>query len=258
MARYQLILAYDGTCYKGFQRQNQISKASTVQGAIEKALTTLGWDGKTIFGAGRTDAGVHAFGQVIAFDIDWKHGPKMLQEALNAVLPQDICIKSAAIARDDFHPRYQAIARTYRYRIYCEESRHPLLDRYAWRVWPAIDLRVVEQEALALNGQHDFSAFGSAPKKNGSTIRTVFSASWKYWKPESELVGLEFEIVANGFLYRMIRRLVFLQVEVAHAKYETGMVKKLLDVAHVKAIQGLAPPNGLTLMGISYENNQEI
>lgn len=253
MARYQLILAYDGTCYKGFQRQNRKPEASTtVQGTIEKTLASLGWNGKTILGAGRTDTGVHAIGQVIAFDFDWRHGPQKLQDALNAILPPDICIKSAVIARDDFHPRYQAVARTYRYRIYCEESRQPLIDRYAWRVWPAIDLKVVQQEALALIGQHDFSAFGSASKKNGSTIRTVYSASWKSWIPEPDLAGLEFEIVANGFLYRMIRRLVFLQVEVGHARYETGMVKKYLDIADQNIIQGLAPPNGLTLMGIAY------
>jgi tRNA U38,U39,U40 pseudouridine synthase TruA len=139
MARYQIILAYDGTDFLGSQRQVH---ARTIQGELEKALTKLGWQGRTVLLAGRTDTGVHASGQVAAFDLDWGHGLDDLTSALNANLPGDMAVRQAREAPQDFQPRFDATSRLYRYRLFCESARDPLRERYAWRVWPKVgDLR---------------------------------------------------------------------------------------------------------------------
>ena len=128
MARYQVVLAYDGGRYNGFQRQRS-GIGRTVQGEVENSLRRIGWDGRTILSAGRTDSGVHAAGQVIAFDLEWKHTLDELQAALNAHLPADIAARSVQPAAGDFHPRYAARMRCYRYRIYCQPVRDPLGER---------------------------------------------------------------------------------------------------------------------------------
>ena len=135
MARYQIILAYDGTDFLGSQRQ---ASSRTVQSELEKALRKLGWHGQTVYLAGRTDTGTHASGQVAAFDLDWVHGLQKLQDALNAHLPRDMAVREVKAAADDFHPRFDASSRCYRYRLFCASVRDPLRERYAWRVWPAV------------------------------------------------------------------------------------------------------------------------
>ena len=120
MARYKLILAYDGTSFQGSQRQ---VNRRTVQGELEKALRKLGWAGKSVILAGRTDTGVHATGQVAAFDMEWTHSDEQLLKALNATLPADLAIKNLCEAKANFHPRFDATAREYRYRLFCEPIR---------------------------------------------------------------------------------------------------------------------------------------
>ena len=159
MARYQIILAYDGTHFLGSQRQ---AASRTVQGELEKALRKIGWDGQTVYLAGRTDTGTHASGQVAAFDLDWDHGLDDLQKALNSHLPQDMAVREVNVAADAFHPRFDASSRRYRYRLFCAGVRDPLRERYAWRVWPAVtDLTPL---AAIWLGTHDFAAFGTPPR----------------------------------------------------------------------------------------------
>ena len=250
MARYQVILAYDGTLFKGFQRQ---SKARTVQGVVETALHQLGWTGNAILAAGRTDTGVHASGQVIAFDLDWQHPQDELRLALNAQLPDDVAVKSVRLADPGFHPRYDAVARTYRYHIVCLDVRDPLIERYAWRVWPQVDLNQLQCIAQSLPGKHDFAAFGTPPHAHGTTWRTVFQAEWHSQPPEFVL-----EITADAFLYRMVRRLVSLQVEIAQGKHEHDLITTYLEAPPALPIQGLAPPHGLTLVSVAYETGARI
>src|SRR3990172_13444879 len=175
MAHYQIILAYDGTEFQGFQR---LSGSRTVQGVVEAALRRINWQGKAILTAGRTDAGVHASGQVIAFDLVWKHSAATLLKALNAGFPASIAAKEAHLAGADFHPRYDARLRCYEYRLICQPQRDPLRERYAWRVWPPVKLGRLQKAARALRGEHDFGAFGSPAKPGGSTVRKVRQASW--------------------------------------------------------------------------------
>jgi len=248
MARYQVILAYDGTQYRGFQRQ---LKARTVQGVVETTLRELGWSGQAILAAGRTDTGVHASGQVIAFDLDWKHPPEELGAALNAQLPGDVAARSVMQVEANFHPRYDALARTYRYRIYCWENRDPLLDRYAWRVWPLLDIDLLQRAASLLIGRQDFAAFGTPPRPAGSTHRTVLQAQWS--RDDHELI---FEITADAFLYRMVRRLVSFQVEIGQGRRELEALRQALELPPDSALQGLAPAHGLTLVKVIYPSDR--
>jgi len=249
MARYQVILAYDGTQFQGFQRQAQ---TPTVQSAVEDALRRIGWTGRTILAAGRTDSGAHATGQVIAFDLEWKHALQDLQAALNAHLPGSIVARSVALVEDDFHPRYRATGRRYRYRIYCQPERDPFRERFAWRLWPAVDageLQVLSQQFL---GTHDFAAFGTPPKAGGTTLRTVAEASWYLTNSWMGAPELDFEVVANAFLYRMVRRLVYIQVAIAQDRLDEDLLAKLLASPPARPVQGLAPACGLTLVEVYY------
>jgi tRNA pseudouridine38-40 synthase len=244
MERYQVILAYDGTDFLGFQRQG---KGRTVQGVVEAALRPLGWQGRTILAAGRTDAGVHASGQVIAFDLEWPHPPGNLLRALNARLPADVAVRLVKPVSPHFHPCYDAAARRYGYRLFCQPERHPLWERYAWRVWPPAALEPMQRAAADLIGRHDFAAFGAPPRVRGTTIRTVFEAGWQL-----EGAGLIFAISANAFLYHMVRRLVSLQVAIGQGFCDLQEVQQHLLNPKNGIVQGLAPPHGLELVEVTY------
>lgn len=245
MARYQVILAYDGTHYSGFQRQ---ARGSTIQQALETALRALGWQGTSILAAGRTDAGVHAAGQVVAFDLVWRHGESSLRSALNANLPPEIAVQEAQEARPDFHPRYDALARHYQYRIIIAPVRDPLAERFAWRIWPAPDLGLLEAAAALLEGEHDFAAFGSPPLQGGPTRRRILRCGW-----QRAANLFTFDIVGNAFLYRMVRRLVAFQVAIGLGKQSLkNLEQNLLNPGDTSAA-GAAPASGLCLMAVSYE-----
>ena len=251
MARYQVTLAYDGTEFLGFQRQE--TEARTVQGEIEAALRRLNWQEESILAAGRTDTGVHASGQVIAFDLEWKHPLEALQNALNAHLPPDIAVSRVREAPADFHPRYDARVRTYAYTISCEPARHPLRDRYAWRVWPPVTEADLNRAAALLPGTHDFAVLGTPPpRKGGSTRRTIYRAAW-----QTQVSGMRFEITANAFLYHMVRRLVFLNVMVAAGKISLESLLAGLQ-AFQPQIPGLAPPQGLVLTEVRFKDENAI
>ncbi|KAA3647002.1 MAG: tRNA pseudouridine(38-40) synthase TruA [Chloroflexi bacterium] len=244
MARYKVILAYDGTDFSGFQRQTE---ARTVQAEVEKALSKIGWQGSSILAAGRTDAGVHAAGQVVAFDLDWKHADTDLLNAINATLPLDIAVQQVEQAAEDFHPRFDAKARRYRYSIFCQPQRDPLRERFAWRVWPEPELNELQKSAKLLIGSHDFASFGRPMKEGGSTIREVFETIW-----QREGDRLSFEVEANAFLYHMVRRMVMVQVEVGQGFRDADLIEESLDNPQDE-IQGLGPPNGLSLIQVKYK-----
>ena len=250
MVRYQIILAYDGSLFKGFQRQ---AKARSVQGELETALRQLNWQGRTILAAGRTDTGAHASGQVVAFDLEWHHPLDELQQALNGLLPADIAVQAVAVVNPGFHPRYHALWRRYRYQIYCQPVRHPLRDRYSWHVWPAASLTRLQEAASLLVGTHDFAAFGTPPRPVSSTVRTVFQAGW--WAEDEQLI---FEITAQAFLYHMVRRLVHIQALIGQGRLETGALAEALAKPQVQPGKGsmlrhgLAPAHGLTLVEVGY------
>ncbi len=257
MERYQVILAYDGSHYKGFQRQ---AGARSVQGVVEETLRRLGWQGSSILAAGRTDTGAHAQGQVIAFDLEWKHPAEDLQTALNSYLPSDVVARQVKQVCPTFHPRYDASWRKYLYRIYCQPVRDPLLEPYAWRVWPDVELAFLRNAARPLAGTHDFGAFGTPPQTGGHTVRVVLQAGWRAEPPY-----LVFEITGQAFLYHMVRRMVFMQVAVGQGKLSMEELHQALlsgkDLtARVgqetslpsRLVHGLAPARGLVLAEVQY------
>ncbi|RPJ24599.1 MAG: tRNA pseudouridine(38-40) synthase TruA [Chloroflexi bacterium] len=251
MARYQLTLAYDGTDFFGSQRQ---ASKRTVQGELEKALCKLGWTGRSLLMAGRTDSGVHATGQVAAFDLDWSHSDEDLVRALNATLPADVAVHQARMVHAIFHPRFDAVSRRYRYRLFCQPLRHPLRERFAWRVWPSISGEILASTAKLFLGTYDFSAFGSPTSPRGGTVRTVTKAEWS----QTEEDGMwHFEVQANAFLYRMVRRLVFVQVAVAQGKVSAEAIAHSLAKQGSAGMRselpaGLAPAHGLTFVEVAY------
>jgi tRNA pseudouridine38-40 synthase len=244
MARYQVILAYDGSGFCGSQVQ---AKSRTVQGELEKALRKLGWTGRSVLMAGRTDTGVHATGQVAAFDFEWAHPLDKLFRAINTYLPSDLALSSLSPVVADFHPRFDAVSRQYRYRLFCEPIRDPLREKFLWRVFPPVDGDALTQNADAFLGRHDFSAFGSPTSLKGTTNRTVTKSEWKRM-PDGEW---QFEVRADAFLYRMARRLVFVQVALAQGKYLLERVQNALE-RQEKLPSGLAPAHGLTLVEVTY------
>jgi len=258
MARYQLTLAYDGTNFFGSQRQ---TNKRTVQGELEKALWKLGWTGRSVIMSGRTDTGVHATGQVVSFDLRWSHSDEELVNALNAALPADMAVQRARMVHDKFHPRFDAISRRYCYRLFCRSVRHPVRERFHWRVWPQIDGEALAKNAQLFLGTHDFAAFGSPTTPGGSTLRTVMKAEWT---PAGEARDAwHFEVQADAFLYRMVRRLVFVQVAVSQGKVSAESVARSLARPALAASgtekipAGLAPAHGLTLVEVTYPNNIE-
>lgn len=246
MERYKVTLAYDGTLFYGFQRQGQ---ARTVQLELEAALRKLDWQGRAILSSGRTDSGVHAAGQVVAFDLEWSHGPETLGRALNSHLPEDVAVKAVEVAAADFHPRFDATSRCYRYQVLFAPMRDPLKDRFAWRVWPPCEFTHLQAAAQVLHGTHDFAAFGTPPRPGGSTIRTVFQAGWQ---PGEEDHLVRFEVTANAFLYHMVRRMTFVQVLVGQQRIDLDALRESVE-AGAPLPPGLAPPQGLALMQVHYD-----
>lgn len=243
VAHYKIILAYNGSAFAGFQRQDD---ERTVQGEFEAGLRKMGWQGSSILAAGRTDAGVHAKGQVVSFSLDWAHTTEDLRNALNYYLPRDMAVQSVALVPSDFHPRYDAERRCYRYHIFCQSVRDPLREDFAWRVWPPVRLERMNEAAQDLVGPHDFAPFGSPTSEDGSTTREVYSAKWEQAGDENQL-----EICANAFLYHMVRRITFALVSIGQEAEPIRLIKESLEAGNLP-LRGLAPAQGLVLEEVIY------
>jgi len=241
--KYRATVEYDGTEYHGFQIQ---ADKPTVQGAIEEALARTAGEAVRIVGAGRTDTGVHAIGQVISFRLRWRHSLDDLQRALNARLPQDIVIRELAPASEDFHPRFSARSRVYRYTVLNQPLRSPLTQRFAYQVAPPLDLRAMNTAAGLLLGRHDFATFGNPPQGE-NTVREVMRAAWTQ-------AGnyLYFDIEANAFLQRMVRTLVSAMLLIGQGQMEVERLAALLEARDRSQAPPPAPACGLCLMEVKY------
>lgn len=249
MARYQIILAYNGARFLGSQRQ---ANSRTVQGELENALRKLGWLGRSVLMAGRTDTGVHAAGQVASFDLDWQHPDDALLRSLNANLPADVAVRDVLKTSLNFHPRFDAISRRYRYSLFCQPVRDPLREDFSWRIRSDLDGELLQAVASVFIGQHDFAAYGTPPRTGSSTVRIVMRSDWRQHEDE-----WYYEVQANAFLYRMVRRMVFVQVAVAQGKITMDDVAcslgKQAEASQENELPaGLAPAHGLTLVEVIY------
>ncbi len=248
-SRYRATVEYCGTDFHGFQVQAQ---GRTVQGELEKAIERITQTQVRILGAGRTDAGVHASGQVIAFDVAWRHTTQTLHRALNAVLPVDVAIRQLTTTRPTFHPRFDAKSRRYRYIILNQPIRSPLWMRYAYHVSEPLHAEAMREASQWLIGSHDFAAFGK-PTYGDSTVRRVMQAEWFTEHVEGiEGKFLPFEITANAFLYRMVRNVVGTLLRVGRGELTSAEIPALLKARDRAAVGPPAPPWGLYLVKVEY------
>ena len=235
---------FDGAAFQGFQRQRSVR---TVQGALEAAIEAVTGVGATVAGAGRTDSGVHALGQVIAFSTHTRLDDATLLKALNAHLPADVAIRELATAASGFDPRRHAVARVYEYRIEQRPVR-PAIDRgRAWHVTHALNLAQMRNAAAQLVGCHDFDAFTAGPQP--STRREIYAL--EVWR---EGASVFVRIAANAFLYRMVRRIVATLVRAGRGEIDAADVTALLGPAPRSAVHGTAPAHGLTLLQVEYSD----
>jgi tRNA pseudouridine38-40 synthase len=251
--RYRAILAYDGTAYLGFQRL--AGDQPTIQGTVEAAIASVSGQHVTVLGAGRTDAGVHATGQVIAFDLAWRHEDDDLLRAINATLPDDIAVQRLERAEPGFHPRHDATRRWYQYFVYEAQIRQPMMARMAWWVRPPVhqrlDLEAMNWAAAKLLGAHDFASFGTPPQGE-KTVRQVFRSEWEIEAPTQGTRLISYGIEANAFLYRMVRTIVGTLVEVGLNRMTIEAFIEAFQARDRSRISKLAPPHGLTLVEVKY------
>ncbi len=240
---FRAVIEYDGAGYCGFQVQ--VDRRS-IQGVLEEALSNVTRQETRVIGAGRTDAGVHARGQVIAFRVRWRHSVADLHRAMNAVLPQDVVLLSLKIALEKFHPRYSARSRWYRYTVLNQPFRSPLNRRWAYYVPRPLDVKLMNQTAGSLVGEHDFATFGR-PTQGQNTVRRVLRASW--W---SEKFFLYFDIEANAFLQRMVRSLVGTLLLVGAGEFTPEEFRRRLIACERSLAGPTVPPQGLCLMAVNY------
>ena len=241
--RVKAIVAYDGTDFWGFQRQ---ATGRTVQEVLETALERISGRPVKVLAAGRTDAGVHAEGQVIAFDPVWQHSLPDLERALNAVLPRDTVVRDLVQVASDFHPRYDARSRRYRYSVYNAPVRSPLARRTSLHWKGALDLAMMEAATALVVGEHDFAAFGR-PTQGEVTTRRVIEAGWITQPP-----WLFFEIEANAFLFRMVRSIVGTLLQVGQGRLCPDRFGAILSSRDRSQAGQTAPAHGLCLIRVRY------
>ena len=253
MPNYRITLAYDGTDYVGWQRQ---ANGVSIQGLLEDALRALDERDVTVHGAGRTDAGVHALGQVAAFTLHRVLPGETLVRALNARLPDAIRVRSAEEAPPDFHPRL-ARAKTYRYRIWNADVMNPLERRFAWHVSGALDVDAMRAAAALVAGRHDFAAFQSAGSDVATTIREIFVSRIAECgvRNGEESALLCYEVAGEGFLRHMVRAIVGTLVEVGRGRQSADWIGRVLASRDRAAAGPTAPPEGLVLVGVTYGNS---
>ncbi len=239
------VVEYDGTEYHGFEIQ---VNAPTVQEVLQRALAQITQEHISIRYAGRTDAGVHATGQVIDFHTRWRRSLEELQRALNAVLPRDVAVRGLQVAPPGFHARFSARSRVYRYTIWNHPVRSPLRRRTHVHVPHPLDVARMTAAAQVLRGTHDFRAFGAPTRPGGSTVRTVHRVDVGRRGDEVFI-----EIEANAFLRRMVRRMVAALVEVGHHRLSRDELDGILQSADPARLRGLAPAEGLCLIEVKYE-----
>jgi tRNA pseudouridine38-40 synthase len=240
---YRLEVEYDGSDFQGWQ----IQKAGrTVQRELEKALERLFGEPTVAIAAGRTDAGVHATGQVVHFRVARSRPTETVKRALNALLPDDIYIRKASFAAVDFHSRFQAQWRRYRYVLTTQPSA--LWRRFVWHPRFEYDFERVKEATKDLLGHHDFASFVLSGADSETTTCQVFRAQWE----ERDTLRI-FDIVSDRFLRGMVRLIVGTLLEIGRGRYKPRSIPAILEACNVARAGPIAPPQGLTLVEVGYE-----
>ena len=264
MPTFKVTLAYDGTDFVGWQRQ---ATGTSVQGLLEDALRALDDRDVTVHGAGRTDAGVHALGQIASFSLARAISADVVQRSLNAHLPLTVRVLSVEDTPDDFHARFNSRGKTYRYRLWNADVLDPFERRYAWHVYGALDVPAMQAAAALLEGTHDFAAFQGQKSAIKSTVRTVATSTLRIEdcgmrigergglqsalrNPQSAL--LTYEITGSGFLRHMVRTIVGTLVEIGRGRRPVDWIGDVLASRDRAAAGQTAPAEGLFLVAVHY------
>ncbi|MBM3729243.1 MAG: tRNA pseudouridine(38-40) synthase TruA [Actinobacteria bacterium] len=253
LRRVRFVLAYHGEAYHGFAPSTGVP---TVAGTLSDALRRITGYDVVLSGAGRTDAGVHGWGQVVSFTLPDEHDLDKIVKSLNSMLEPHIVVRDSRWVADDFDARFSALWRHYRYRVLNTPTGNPFESATSWHVETPLDLRAMQLASDAFVGEHDFSAFCRRPKQSGpskdapgpSMVRRVISARWSD-------VGdgmLHFEIRANAFCQQMVRSIVGTLVEVGMHRRRAGEMTGILRASSRVMAGHVAPPHGLCLMEVGY------
>jgi tRNA pseudouridine38-40 synthase len=248
MRTFKITLGYDGTDFAGWQRQ---PNKRTVQGELEQALTRITGQPVHCIASGRTDAGVHALGQVASFESETRHSGAVLRKALNAILPEDIVIFDVADAPPRFHALRDAVRKRYRYVI----QDGPFLDlfsrRYVWHIRQTLDVEAMQEAARPLVGTHDFESYQTSGSQRLTTVRTVYDLLVE--RRQAELTNrVIIEVESNGFLYNMVRNIAGTLVEVGKGRQPVDWPGRVLQHKDRRTAGMTAPPQGLFLVGVEY------
>jgi tRNA pseudouridine38-40 synthase len=264
MPSFRITLAYDGTGFVGWQRQ---AAGQSIQGCLEEAVRALDERDVTVHGAGRTDAGVHALGQVASFTLERVLPCETIVRALNARLPGTIRVLDAVAVPDDFHPRIAARRKAYRYRIWNSDVMNPIERRYAWHVGGTLDVARMQAAAALIAGRHDFAAFQSAGSDVDTTEREIFvsriaecALRQAQGAPSVSRGGfaesrlLVYDVAGSGFLRHMVRAIVGSLVEVGRGRRPAEWIADVLTSRDRAAAGPTAPPEGLFLVSVAYDD----
>ena len=249
MKRIGLVVAYDGTNYCGWQTQ---PNGITVQGVLNDTLSELLGEKIETIGASRTDAGVHALGNVAVFDTNTRIPGEKISYALNQRLPEDIRIQNSCEVPLDFHPRYQKTVKTYEYHILNREFPLPAYRLNAHFTYRPLDIARMQEAARYLEGEHDFQSFCAAGAQVKTTVRTIYELTVE---KEGDLIVIR--ITGNGFLYNMVRIIAGTLMKVGMGEWEPERMTEILEGRDRKLAGPTAPAKGLTLMEIHFKGEKE-
>ncbi len=245
MTTYKLLLEYDGTTYAGWQRQPD---RPTIQAALEDALRQIARQSISTISASRTDAGVHALGQVVGFQSDRPFLPHEWTRALNGVLPKTISVRKTEVTADDFHARFDAHGKTYEYRILNQQAR-PALDRHrVWQIARPLDVNLMREASQHVLGRHDCTSFQGPNAGTKNPVCTIRQIDWSQDGPV-----IRFTIRADRFLKQMVRALVGTLVEIGHGKRSPDALPAILEARDRREAGFTAPPQGLYLLHVDYK-----
>jgi len=244
MRNIKLTIAYDGTGYKGWQIQKN---GLAIQEEVEKAIYAVFKKNCRVNGASRTDAGVHAKAQIANFKINNAVPSEKIPQALNSFLPGSLAVTRAEDVSPDFHPRFSARSKHYRYSILNVRSRDPFAERYAWRVPYGLNVSLMKKEARVLSGRHDFKAFQARDKRERPSVRRITKISIRK-KASSVVIDIE----GDGFLYNMVRNITGTLVEIGRGYFPPGSMRQILTARDRTKAGPTAPAHGLCLMEVRY------
>ena len=245
MRNIKMTIRYDGSRYKGFQRLKDNNM--TIQGKIEDVLSKIVNENIEIIGSGRTDMGVHAYGQVANFKTNSNLSIEKMKSYLYEYLPEDIVITNIEEVSERFHSRYNAKSKVYLYKIYNNKFHDPFLRKYTTHITKKLDIELMKEASKYFIGEHDFTSFASSKSKKKSNVRTIYSINII---ENNGLIEIYFE--GNGFLYNMVRIMTGALIDVGHKKMTPEDIKLMLEQKDRTKASDTAPAKGLYLYKVNY------